>query len=220
MPDEQSFGARLLLSALAGVWSCGLLLVACDSDSTSPEPATLVFRMGEEEHRNNAINHPLPTYPTSSLREGKEGVAVASIVAGRDGRVEFVELLEAPDEQIGRAVQGALEQWTFHPGRAPAGDSGGWDNVRIQSRMTFYFRIVDGAGVVLNPAEALRLKAADDMRNGGSEASVTAHEVEDLRGAYLARIIHEGSDFGIDTKASAWYKCFVYRHLPTTEALA
>ena len=185
MPDEQSFGARLLLSALAGVWSCGLLLVACDSDSTSPEPATLVFRMGEEEHRNNAINHPLPTYPTSSLREGKEGVAVASIVAGRDGRVEFVELLEAPDEQIGRAVQGALEQWTFHPGRAPAGDSGGWDNVRIQSRMTFYFRIVDGAGVVLNPAEALRLKPADDMRNGGSEASVTAHEVEDLRGAYL-----------------------------------
>ena len=36
----------------------------------------------------------------------------------------------------------------------------------------------------------------------------------------LARIMHEGSDFGIDTKASAWYKCFVYRHLPTTEALA
>ena len=38
--------------------------------------------------------------------------------------------------------------------------------------------------------------------------------------ALLARIMHEGSDFGIDTKASAWYKCFVYRHLPTTEALA
>ena len=37
---------------------------------------------------------------------------------------------------------------------------------------------------------------------------------------YLTRIIREGSDFGIDTKASAWYKCFVYRHLPTTEALA
>ena len=36
----------------------------------------------------------------------------------------------------------------------------------------------------------------------------------------LAWIIREGSDFGIDTKASAWYKCFVYRHLPTTEALA
>ena len=36
----------------------------------------------------------------------------------------------------------------------------------------------------------------------------------------LTRIIQEGSDIGIDTKASAWYKCFVYRHLPTTEALA
>ena len=46
------------------------------------------------------------------------------------------------------------------------------------------------------------------------------HPFHDYLCQQLARIMHEGSDFGIDTKASAWYKCFVYRHLPTTEALA
>ena len=141
-----------------------------------PDPEILRPTMSGQEHRRNAITHPLPEYPSGSIRRGSEGVAVAAIVAGRDGRVESVELLQAPDEEIGQAVRTALEQWTFTPGRAPVEYYGEGVNIRIQSRMTFYFRIVDGAGVVLEPADALPAPVATPL---------SATVVRDLRGADL-----------------------------------
>ena len=153
-------------------------LTACDGldgvavrERPLPDPEILRPRMGEQEHRKHVITHLLPEYPPGSIRRGSEGVAVASIVAGRDGRVESVELLQAPDEKIGQAVRTALEQWTFTPGRAPVEYYGEGVSIRIQSRMTFYFRIVDGAGVVLEPPAA--------------RPPLPAAIVRDLRGADL-----------------------------------
>ena len=223
MPDSSSFRAGSLMGTVAAVWSCGFVLSACQSDSTvartwaAPDPATAVFNMGEEEHRNHAINHPLPIYPESSLREGKEGVAVAAIVADRDGRVEDVELLEAPDEAIGRAVQEALVQWTFHPGRVPAeafhppgdalvDDRGTRVNARIASRMTFYFRILNGGGVVLNPAEAAPAIAAEDVRNSLPDASVAAVEVQDLRGLPLDEMFGAREPVFVDIRERGEYQ--------------
>ena len=224
MPNSPSVRAWLSLGTVAGMWSCGLVLVACENDSvsvertrTAPDPATVVLTMGEEEHRNNAINQPVPIYPESSLRKGEEGVAVASIVADRDGRVEVVELLEAPDEAIGRAVQEALEQWTFYPGRAPAEafhppggvperERGTRVNVRIRSRMTFYFRILSGGGAVLNPADVASAVAAEDVWNGLSEGPVAAVEVQDLRGVRLDAVFRGREPVFVDIREREEYQ--------------
>ena len=65
-----------------------------------------------------------------------------------------------------------------------------------------------------------QIRVANELLRGLEIISLTKADDAPERKYALARIIREGSDFGIDTKASAWYKCFVYRHLPTTEALA
>ena len=224
MPNSPNVRAWLSLGTVASMWSCGLVLVACDNDSASiartwtpPDPTTAVFTMGEEEHRNNAINQPLPIYPESSLSEGQEGVAVASIVADRDGLVEAIELLEAPDEAIGRAVQEALEQWTFHPGSTPAEafhppsevpehERGTRVDVRVRSRMTFYFRILSGGGVVLNPADVAPAVAAEDVRNGLSEAPVAAVDVQDLRGVRLDSVFGGREPVFVDIREREEYQ--------------
>lgn len=209
MSNEPRSRVWLLFAALAGVWSFGLLLAACENDSASeslwtpPDPATAVLRMGEDEHRKHLINGSLPTYPASSLRSGREGVAVASIVAGRDGQVETIELLQAPDEAIGRAVEEALEQWTFTPGRAPLGDGGSLVDVRIESRLTFYFRIVDGTGVVLSPAEAMQSNAVD---NDVSGAPRTTRRVADLRGAHLQTVFGAREPAFVDIREREEYR--------------
>ena len=64
------------------------------------------------------------------------------------------------------------------------------------------------------PMRSGRSRGADGIRTQGAAFPASIFRTP------LARIIREGSDFGIDTKASAWYKCFIHRHLPTTEALA
>lgn len=126
--------------------------------------------MAEQQYREAAISHPLPKYPPDSVQRGSEGVAVASIATGLDGRVESVRVLQAPDDDIGHAVRAALEQWTF--GTYYSLVDGQRIPMRIESRMTFYFRIVGGAGVVLNPTTAMPADAAvvRDLRAADLEA--------------------------------------------------
>lgn len=134
------------------------------------------LRIGEIDYRQVAISHPLPVYPVRAVNTGAEGVAVASIVTATDGRVESVELLQAPDEETGREVVEALQAWVFHPLRAPTGENGEMEANRAESRVTFYFRIVDGVGVVLNPAADMSSAAASetvvqDLRNTDLEVA-------------------------------------------------
>ena len=82
--------------------------------AASPEeqrPATI----GEISLRRWVTNSPLPDYPSGSLAKKRSGVAVASIVVGIDGRAITVDVLEAPDQEIGEAVKNALVRWTFTP---------------------------------------------------------------------------------------------------------
>ena len=92
-----------------------------------------------------------PEYPELSRNRGTTGVAVAEVAATEEGRVDRVDILEAPDAHIGDAVAGALAQWEIEP---PVDDDG--QPIRLGAKLFFYFVLDDGEGFVRSPEEMLR----------------------------------------------------------------
>jgi TonB family protein len=103
--------------------------------------------VSESSMRRLADHQPMPSYPPASVRQRHTGAVVAFVVATVAGPVERVDILESPDPAIAAAAKAALMQWTFKPqtvvGRA--------EPYAPQGKLTFYFRVVNGAGQVLNP---------------------------------------------------------------------
>ena len=203
----------IALSSLALLSPLG----ACDrADSVGTPPGrqqgagVIPLRIAEIGYRQQAIVHPLPTYPVRSVNLETEGVAVASIVTGTDGRVESVELLQAPDEEIGRRVVEALQTWVFHPLRAATGENGEMEVNRAESRVTFYFLIVNGVGVVSNPAA--------DMSIGSEMEAV----VQDLRNVDLDTAFGSLKPVFVDIRDRADYQLGHYPdsvNIPVSELL-
>lgn len=117
------------------------------------------LKPGEEAFAENAYRHyyvlntVMPTYPAESLRLGHQGVAVAEVRVSGQGRLLDERVLQAPDKAIGEAVAYALKQWRFRS----AHGSKGQPKVAL-SKLTFYFVIRGGDGVVLNPSQMPRRK--------------------------------------------------------------
>ena len=133
----------LMAIVVAGVSDCCLPSTAWAQQA----PGTINLR--EPSLRRAASVSPLPEYPQTSLKSKVTGVAVASVSIGRDGRIDKVEILEAPDPDIAAAVREAVERWVVPWRSGPAGEP-----ARPRTgKLTFYFRIVDGAGRVFNPEE-------------------------------------------------------------------
>ena len=93
--------------------------------------------------RRAALTSMTPSYPASSVKAGVSGIAVAAVVTSTAaGGAPSVEVLEAPDQAIADAVRGAVGQWAFPVLQWP-----------MQGKVTFYFRIEQGKGRVLNPQD-------------------------------------------------------------------
>ena len=97
------FAALLLCGA------CGLGPAGPDEDRV---PLASTSQLAIEDL---ATRKPFPRYPSASLDDGTTGVAVASILLGFDGRMERVDVLEAPDSHVADAVRDALGQWVLPP---------------------------------------------------------------------------------------------------------
>ena len=59
--------------------------------------------ISEAQMRWIAIQAPRPVYPKAVVDKGKAGVAVASVIAGIDGHMETVVVLEAPNPSLAAA---------------------------------------------------------------------------------------------------------------------
>jgi rhodanese-related sulfurtransferase len=99
-------------------------------------------KTAEMSLRRAAVTSVTPEYPASSVKAGVSGIAVADLIAAATGIVQSIEVLEAPDQAIADAVRAALNQWKFPAAPFP-----------MQAKMTFYFRIEQGKGRVLNPQD-------------------------------------------------------------------
>jgi len=105
-----------------------------------------VAKTSEKGLRGLAVNPVKPIYPAASLKANASGVAISDVNVDLEGR-PAVEIVEAPDEHIAAAVKSAVSGWTFKP-LISQGSA-----IRVQSKLTFYFRIINGKGSVFNPEE-------------------------------------------------------------------
>ncbi len=60
---------------------------------------------------------PLPRYPDSDRRSGKQGVVVAEAIIDQEGCVTHVEVLRSLSPGLDRATIRAVERWVFEPAK-------------------------------------------------------------------------------------------------------
>lgn len=110
-------------------------------------PARFPTRVSVTEFllRKYATKSTLPAFPRSSIKRNSQGVAVCQVTVNAQGNVTEVTVWEAPDSEIAKAVTRAIRKWIF---KAPT-ISG--KSVPINGKLTFYFEIQNGRGIVRNP---------------------------------------------------------------------
>ena len=104
---------------------------------------------GEWGLRNAATTAPKPEYPAASLTTQVAGVVVASVRFDLDGKLSTLEILESPDPHTAAAVRDALARWIVPPTQILGRET----KSPIRGKLTFYFQVRDGKGVVLDPDE-------------------------------------------------------------------
>ena len=145
---------------------------ACDRASITPPGELPPGTTSQAAIEYAALDKPFPRYPARSLENGAAGVAVASIVVGFDGRMERVDVLEAPDADIAEALQDALERWVLpvHPG-GPA---------RTAATMVFYFLIEAGEGRVVSGPFLAFERAGGGRPEAGPPRRIDEAELQSL----------------------------------------
>jgi len=128
------------------VWLLPLLLGAAIAPIVSSHPSKLI-KVSEISLRKLATKTVLPDFPEEAKKRGAKGVAVAQLEVDEKGDVAQVEVLEAPDPLIKKAVADATKQWKFKPS-ASSGEP-----VRIQGKLTFYYVIDRNEARVENPRQ-------------------------------------------------------------------
>lgn len=78
------------------------------------QPAKVVD-VDEAGIRKSASKTTLPAFPEGSRKRRSQGVAVVRLEYDSKGTVVGVQVLEAPDSEIGEAISDAVRHWTFKP---------------------------------------------------------------------------------------------------------
>jgi TonB family protein len=102
----------------------------------------------EQVLRAHATKVVRPAFPADASRHQQTGVAVAEVHLNPAGLVSQVEILEAPTPSIAQSVSEAVAQWQFTPFTMSSGEP-----MLLSAKLTFYFEMKGGKGVVLNPAD-------------------------------------------------------------------
>ena len=125
-----------------------LLLFVLASCVAAVGQTAQVIDVDEAGIRKSASKKTLPAFPESSRKRRSQGVAVVQLVYNGQGTVDHVEVLEAPDLEISKAVVDAVRQWKFKPSFIRG------KPVNIRGKLTFYC-VIDqkGVGRVQNPKQ-------------------------------------------------------------------
>jgi rhodanese-related sulfurtransferase len=104
---------------------------------------------GEWGLRTAATTAPKPEYPAASIATKVAGVVVASVRFDLEGKLSTLEILESPDPHTAAAVRDVLARWIVPPRHGLGRET----KSPIRGKLTFYFQVRDGKGVVLDPDE-------------------------------------------------------------------
>ena len=103
-----------------------------------------VYTTHEASFRRMATTRTLPQYPVDAVARGVTGVVVVEATAGPDRHVEAVDVLQSPDDALSAATRAAVSKWTLPSVSTPS---------LLRAKLTFYFQIRNGKGVVLAPEQ-------------------------------------------------------------------
>ncbi|HEY6351600.1 MAG TPA: energy transducer TonB [Candidatus Angelobacter sp.] len=141
-----TLGRHLRLGIVLGV--CLASLASCHSPSTEK-------RYGYLPLWTEAQKRCVAQYPSESLVQGHQGLAVAELEIGRDGAPLRVSVLQAPDAAISRSAQLCAGNWRMKPVEA------GGPDIR-RGKLYFYFIVLSGKAKVFlanDPADKKSLIA-------------------------------------------------------------
>ena len=143
--DIHTHPIRRVLKLLAiGFLSAHALFGHAPSQGKQPPLA----KVPESVFRKLISKFVMPSYPEGALKRGEQGVAVALVQVNEQGNLTDVQMLDAPSDDIRDAVLNAIRQCKFEPATSEDGP------VRIEGKLTFYFAIENGRGIVRNPKKA------------------------------------------------------------------
>lgn len=176
-----SFIAQRLvaLSGLIAVVTGGSLTAQGEPPKVKVSAASLISR---------ARTKSLPQYPKDSLKRNSQGVVVATMLVGTDGRVRTLEIVQAPDASIRDAMRQTLLTWSFDnlpraPNNQPA---------QVEAKLFYYFVIENQQGLVFLPNDLAAHRgikmAAPKSVNVIDEAS--GRQLAGKRGVILIDVQH------------------------------
>jgi outer membrane biosynthesis protein TonB len=102
----------------------------------------------------------VPLFPRESLHARHQGVAVAEVTFGTTGKIERVDVLDAPDTWILAAMLDAVRRWEL-----PSATHGSHP-VSLTGKLTYYFLIRGGVGVVMDPTQTFFVGSVRSRRLG------------------------------------------------------
>ena len=114
-----------------------------------------------------------PAFPDVSFKEEVTGVVVAWIETDEQGEVVSVTILQSPNKEMGSAVKKALASWRFAPTTLKG------KPVPVAGKLTFYYEIENGVGLVLSPEESAHF-ARTDPSSSNSMAQFTAVTITEV----------------------------------------
>lgn len=138
-----------------GAVSALLLLLTVCGGPGGAAPSVPALPLGtvivsDEVFRAIATVQQTPEYPASSFKWKISGVAVAEVMTTREGHMDWVRVVQAPDALTAAAVYEALGAWEVQPIRGEDGMPR-----RIWAKLFYYFTIENGQGEVRSPGEIL-----------------------------------------------------------------
>ena len=172
---------KALLSTRVAIALVGTLSVDPAAQLAGQQSASSPVEVGVSPSRllDMAVSRVMPEYPSASLAKGVEGVVVSQVFVA-NGRIQRVDLLQAPNEEIGVRVREALMKWVFKNDlRAPDGAP-----AMVRSKVMIYFGIRNGKGIVRTSAEMIVARETEGKPIAGTGPSApypTIYEPDWLR---------------------------------------
>jgi TonB family protein len=125
---------------------------------------TRTVSISEERYRSVVKTKILPTYPRESIERKAEGVCVVAIHVSTAGKTMYANVLQSPDDDIGKTAVRAARGWAFEPIFVSAGER--QVEAEVDAKLTFFF-LLDGTGggAVIEPEPRA-------LQRGSSEVGV------------------------------------------------
>jgi TonB family protein len=137
-----------MMANAAGLCKLIVLYFVCFSLAsvyTADTQASKVLRVSEKTLRKMATFAVTPDYPKEAKKRKVQGVVVSQIEVDEKGDVNKVNVLEAPNPIIKKAVTEALAKWKFKTNTING------EPIRVVGKLTFYYVLANGKATVEDP---------------------------------------------------------------------